>query len=72
MIVDKPTTIRMTSHSVRFANTGKKSILAEFRKEYANVVRWTVDYLWNNSFDFGGRTLSIAEGKLDVPSFILS
>jgi len=62
--------IRQTSHTIRFANSGKRNILADFRKEYAAVVSWTIDYLWNNRLEFEKGTLDIQNGELYSPSFI--
>lgn len=64
------TYVRKSSHSLRFANKGKLDVLTDFKNEYAFVVRWTVNYLWNNRIEFNDKVFDIKNEQLYVPSFI--
>ena len=64
--------IRSSSHSTKFANTGKQEDLQEFLVEY-NQVKWElVDYLWNTKIVWGKKklVLDIQNNKLNCPDYL--
>ena len=63
--------IKSSSHTTKYANTGKHLVLAEFLREYDSAIWWFVDYLWNTRIEWDtGRIMDITRGKLDVPTYI--
>jgi hypothetical protein len=65
-----PTITKSSTHSVKFANTGKQEKLRLFLDEYNRVVWWFVHYLWTTEIQWGSRVLDVRRNKLDVPDFI--
>ena len=57
--------IRSTSHSISFANTGKKEQYWAFLKEYRSVAAQMVDQIWSGWGDFDVKT-----DKLDFPQYL--
>jgi transposase len=57
--------IRSTSHSIFFANNGKREQYWAFLKEYRNVAAQMVDQIWSGWGDFNVKT-----DKLDLPQYL--
>ena len=65
------TYIRSTSHSLKFANTGKWYAVADFLTEYRKAVDLYVEVLWNCPREWTpGKILDVEHDYLDVPSMI--
>ena len=65
------TYIRSTSHSLKFANTGKRYAVADFLTEYRKAVDVYVEVLWNCPREWTpGKILDVEHDYLDVPSMI--
>ena len=65
------TYIRSTSHSLKFANAGKRYAVADFLTEYRKAVDVYVEVLWNCPREWTpGKILDVEHDYLDVPSMI--
>jgi hypothetical protein len=68
------TIVKTSKHTTKFANTGKRQVLAEFLAEYRRVVGWVLDYVWDNeiTWEVNGKLhrFDIKNNKLNVPKFI--
>lgn len=68
---EQTTYVRSTAHSLKFANAGNRSVVADFLKEYRHAVGVYVDFLWNNPREWSeGKILDVSHDYLDVPSMI--
>lgn len=69
--------IRSTSHSTKFANTGKLENLNMFLSEYRRCLQHFVDYLWENGYEFTDgkgvlRVFNVKRNLLDCPRMLKS
>ena len=58
--------IRSSKHSIKFANTGKLDMYAEFLKEYRKVFQLVVDHIWVNGYD----DFNIDGERLNLPMYL--
>lgn len=66
--------IKTSCHSIRFANTAKKSNLSIFIDEYRRVAQLVINHIWKNGFSWedkkGKHNFSIQNNELFFPSMI--
>ena len=64
------TLVKTSSHSTRFANSGKRRVLDQFIQSYRAAVWSYVDWLWHNRVVWGDQVLDVQNNRLAVPNFI--
>lgn len=62
--------IKISRHTVKFANKSKRDNLNSFLKEYRRVAALILDHLWFNTYHWNNKVLDIKNNKYDCPSFI--
>jgi transposase len=66
--------VKTSKHSLKDINFYKRKILNEFIEDYSNAVKFYVNYLWNNKFEYKVkniiRVLDIKNDLLDCPTLI--
>jgi len=63
--------IKSSKHTLKFANSGKHTMLADFLQEARKALQFYIDYLWSNQIVWGdGKILDIQNNQYDIPSFI--
>jgi predicted Zn-ribbon and HTH transcriptional regulator len=66
--------IRTSSHTIKFSNIGKLKTYSKFLKEYRNVAKIFIDFIWDNEYEFINsknniRIFNIKTDQLNVPQF---
>ena len=59
--------IKISKHSIKFANNGKIEKIDQFIKDYNEIVWWFVDYYWTTPVRWGDSVMDIQNNKLSVP-----
>jgi len=70
----KKSNIKISSHSISFANKEKRTNLCDFIDEYRRIAQLIIDDIWSNGYQWetkkGTYEFNISKNQLHFPSFM--